>query len=368
MTVYLSAPPGDGLRSAREHFHEYIKPVLVSAAMDWDVIEGRKEGDVRFKTADRIRKTRKKAGEGEPLPQEKADGLLTVDVMREKTGTTAFDGVAGDLIVGRQTWKEYVRGLHEGWLGPVDAPKQTEADASPEMEASTHMPGQSSIGDAAVEAAVDTIAPSSPDSTTPVDSLQPDDQSQDPPPSDEKSSEDKKKEEEMPKHRQPPPYIQPSDYPSAAPSPHLPEIIGPSTAIRFPHILGFRNTPIRFYRFLTRRHLADSIGRDVATAVIASYRPYAASATSFDSVSPSADASDEPEHRQVLAFEERDWWKTTFQPRKEHEESVWIEDMVLDERIAGRMRAFQLMAEDEDRAKRIGEGREKVVEKGEEEG
>jgi import inner membrane translocase subunit TIM54 len=63
----------------------------------------------------------------------------------------------------------------------------------------------------------------------------------------------------------------------------------------------------------------------------------------------------------VLEFEERDWWKTTFNPRKEHEESVWIEDMTLDERIMGRMRAFQLTAEDEDRAKRIGEGKEKAA-------
>jgi import inner membrane translocase subunit TIM54 len=52
LTVYLAAPPGDGLRAAREHFHEYVKPVLVAAAMDWDVVEGRKEGDVRFKTAE----------------------------------------------------------------------------------------------------------------------------------------------------------------------------------------------------------------------------------------------------------------------------------------------------------------------------
>ena len=34
--------------------------------------------------------------------------------------------------------------------------------------------------------------------------------------------------------------------------------------------------------------------------------------------------------------------------------------MVFDERISGRMRAFQLTAENEDRAKRIGDGWEKV--------
>jgi import inner membrane translocase subunit TIM54 len=42
MTIYLQAPPADGLRSAREHFYEYVKPVLVAGAMDWDVVEGRR--------------------------------------------------------------------------------------------------------------------------------------------------------------------------------------------------------------------------------------------------------------------------------------------------------------------------------------
>ncbi|KAH0410131.1 hypothetical protein KCU90_g20153, partial [Aureobasidium melanogenum] len=60
MTIYLQAPPADGLRSAREHFYEYVKPVLVAGAMDWDV-EGRREGDLRFGAAEKIRRYRRKA-------------------------------------------------------------------------------------------------------------------------------------------------------------------------------------------------------------------------------------------------------------------------------------------------------------------
>ena len=68
------------------------------------------------------------------------------------------------------------------------------------------------------------------------------------------------------------------------------------------------------------------------------------------------DGASVPEQLQVLDHEERDWWKkTVYAPRKEFEESVWIEDMVVDDRVASRMRAFQLTAEDEDRAKRLAE-------------
>jgi import inner membrane translocase subunit TIM54 len=359
MTVYLAAPPGDGLRSAREHFHLYVKPVLVAAAMDWDVIEGRKEGDVRYKTAERIRKKRKRAGEGEPPTEEEAE-VITVEGLRESKGIVDYDGVAGDIVVGRNTWKEYVRGLHEGWLGPVDPPKPPQADQPQETETSKHTPGQSSFGDMAVKAAVNSVKPP----TKPESEFVPDDagkesstsSSDDASPQEPAAEEKKKEEDEKPKPRQPPPYIQPSEYQSATASSNLPDIIGPSVAARYPHILGFRNTPIRIYRFLTRRYLADSIGQQVAAAVLASYRPYMTESSGDDE-----SLASESEVTKVLQHEEKDWWKTTFYPRKEHEESVWIEDMTLDERVVGRMRAFQLTAEDEDRAKRLGEGKEKVT-------
>jgi mitochondrial import inner membrane translocase subunit TIM54 len=363
MTIYLAAPPGDGLRTAREHFHTYVKPVLVAAAMDWDVVEGRKEGDVRYKTAERIRRKRKRNGEGKPLTEEELADMFLVDSLRERVGTREFDGVAGDLVIGRNTWKEYIRGMHEGWLGPVDSPKLPEADGASGDETTTHVSGQSSLGGAAAKAAVNAMVPSTsnPDSASeksedarPVDDASPTAESSE-------SKSEEQEEEEKPKPRQPPPYIDPTEYPSATPSSSITDLIGPSIGVRHPHILGFRNTPIRIYRFLTRRHLADSIGRDVAAAVLAAHRPYSTVAATSDE----SGAADIPEQKAVLQHEERDWWKTTFNPRKEHEESVWIEDIILDERITNRMRAFQLTAEDEDRAKRIADGRE-VVKKREE--
>jgi import inner membrane translocase subunit TIM54 len=337
VTIYLEAPPGDGLRAAREHFHDYIKPVLVAAAMDWDVIEGRKEGDVRWKTAENVRRKRRRGGEGTPVPEEE----YSVELVREKAGTSEYGGVAGDLVVGRHTWKEYVRGLHEGWLGPADAPVVAEP-ALLETQDEAH----GTAGAANTSSVAGTSAPSSQSlvstlSDTVAASSETD------PPADAPPTEEEKPKEEPSKPRHPPAYITPESYPSATISALAPEMIGPATPIAFPHILGFRNTPIRIYRFLTRRRTADTVGRQVAAAILASYR--------------APDTSSQPvEVQNVLAYEEKSWWKTTYREREAHEESVWIEDCVVDERVAGRMRLFELTGEEEDRAARIGSGKEGV--------
>jgi mitochondrial import inner membrane translocase subunit TIM54 len=352
VTIYLEAPPGDGLRAAREHFHEYIKPVLVAAAMDWDVVEGRKEGDVRWKTAENARRKRRRGGEGVPLPDEE----YSVELVREKAGTVESEGVAGDLVVGRHTWKEYVRGLHEGWLGPVEGP-------TVEGEEKVVVPAKASEGDAAAELTKEIATAASGDQQqSPVSSLSetlssaPElataelvpEAEEDAAAKAKKEAEEKK--DEPPKPRHPPAYITPEAYPSATISALTPETIGPATPISFPHLLGFRNTPIRIYRFLNRRRIADDVGRQVAAAVLASHRPF-----STASSGPAEDAGDV---QSVLAHEERDWWKTTYRAREAHEESVWIEDCVVDERLTGRMRLFELTSDEEERAKRIGAGKE----------
>lgn len=377
LTIYLAAPPGDGLRAAREHFHEYVKPVLVAAAMDWDVVEGRKEGDVRFKTAEKIRKRRRAGGEGDALSEEDK----AAEVAKLRFGTDDASGVAGDLVIGRHTWKEYIRGLHEGWLGPANAPYDPEQDKVPAIETpeekqakldsakaavknymakngdnntTEHVPGQGSVGDAAANAAVTTLD----ELTKDEPELKDDTAAAEP---EKEKTEEEKKEAEKPKPRHPPAYIAPEEYSSATLSALTPEIIGPSTAVSFPHLLGFRNTPIRIYRFLNRRVLADNVGCQVASAILASHRPYS-TVSSTDDASASTGGS-VSEVTTVSQHEERDWWKTTYRERESHEESVWIEPCIVDERLTSRMSRFELGAEEEARAKRIGEGKEKAITK-----
>ena len=194
LTIFLEGPPGDGLRVAQEHFKEYVKPVLVSSGLDWEFIQGRKEGDVRAELAEKIR--------GFRTPDAEVVEEDVIARIRKNNQIVEFDGPRGDIVIGRHTWKEYVRGLHEGWLGPIKPlsmpePEKPTEDAEPiQAEKIETLPGI-------------TIH------STPVDS---DVAPADPPP--EKLAEDTKK------PPQPIPFISTAEYQSA------PTPANPSTVLR----------------------------------------------------------------------------------------------------------------------------------------
>ena len=350
VTIFLSAPPGDSLRPARDHFHEYIKPILVAGGLDWDVIEGRKEGDVRAGLAKKIRKLRERNGETSPSESSDRDGdeATTDDLfyeIRKRSGVTEWDGVQGDLVLGRHTWQEYVRGLHEGWLGPLDLPRAAEpaeTNPQPSQLPSSNSPSSESLSGA-----------STPDSTSKTESSTPD-------PSPTKAA----------KASPTPPYILPQDYPSCPTPPFSPDSIEPSLPLPLPHLLGFLNTPTRVYRFLSRRYLADSTGRSVAALVLASQmRPYTQSADFASAKYPneillktlvSSEGAimqnNEPwEQEIVLAQERNDWHKSAFKVNEPGEtaERPWQEPMVIDSRIGQRMSQFELEDGAEEEASRI---------------
>lgn len=331
VTIYLEAPPGDGLRVAQDHYSEYIKPVLAASGLDWDFVQGRQQGDIRAAVAERVRRRRRTQEKDVSADGDAAAGALPtdedrIDAWRQAHGVPLYDGVRGDIVIGRHTWKEYTRGLHEGWLGPLVAPPHAQPDPEPESE-SADADGESSN-----------------------------------------------------KTKRPPqikPYNSPEDYATA----HLPLLVpselGPSVAIPFPHILGFLNTPTRFVRFLTRRKLADEVGREVAAVCLAAYREYREEAGADDS--PDA----RWEQQRALAHEEKDWVKSVWKADKDEEktatkkgddasplapgselvdgskpatagkEKIWPKPMVIDQRIGIRMRRFELLSEDEERARGI---------------
>ena len=351
ITIFLAAPPGDSIRAAREHFHEYVKPILVAGALDWDVIEGRREGEVRAGLAEKIRRLRRRSGEKphvrnhQETPEDESQGQLLYE-LRQRSGINEWDGVQGDLILGRHTWKEYVRGLHEGWLGPLDL---AESPQSPEEDVQ--------LSDSP---ASDVVSGDTTNSVTASDSLPPTDPpAPDPPPA------------KPPKPNPTPPYITPSDYPSCGISPLVDSSMNPSLPLPLPHLLGFLNTPTRLYRFLTRRRMAESTGLSVAALVIASHsRPYTqsaefASAVDPDDASPTAGNSPEVgsvalsketwEQEAVLKQQEQEWHKSAWKANEEGEdkERVWQEPMVIDSRIGQRMSQFELASGEEKKAVQI---------------
>ncbi|PWY80598.1 import inner membrane translocase subunit tim54 [Aspergillus heteromorphus CBS 117.55] len=352
ITVFLSAPPGDGLRSAREHFKEYVKPILVAAALDYQVIEGRREGDIRAAFAERIRKSRRKAGEPSTVVEETSTEDVVTNA-RIQIGVTDEPGPKGDLVIGRHTWKEYIRGLHEGWLGPLDPPPPP----PPAEEFSSPDTGISADGSPITE------EPKTEDTKT----------------EDTASEEKKKEEEEKKKPAKPvgptPAYLSTTDYSSQPLPPTFPQTLDGSVPIPLPHLLGFLNTPIRLYRYLNQRHVAENVGRDVAGMVLASYsRPYhegsisefTADDSSPTSTSPSDDqtpSSATYEQQTVLEAEEPEWHKSVHKKDESNpdREREWLNDIVLDPRFASRMHRYALSPEEEARAQRITEGQEYIL-------
>lgn len=340
LTVYLSAPPADGLVAARDHFNEYVKPILVAAALDWDAVEGRTEGDVRAGLAERIRRLRWKRGETVKEGPE-LDTRDIIEDLRMRAGVPEWNGPAGDIVIGRHTWKEYVRGMHEGWLGPLDPPASVDLyeTAPPAPEAPSTVLRETAheqptlvtpAGDASPVAIHETPVP--PEAETP-------------------------KEETKPKKRkQTPPFISSAEYSQAQLSSTCPQALGPSATIALPHLLGFFNFPVRMYRFLNRRKVADEAGREVVSAVLASYRPY--DITTSGRAGSDEDEGMQWEQQRLLMHEESEWHKTVKERKDGKGERVWLDGMVIDPRIGERMRKFELSADEENRASNIPVGRE----------
>lgn len=339
LTVYMSAPPGDGLRTAREHFKEYVKPLLVAAALDYQVIEGRRQGDVRAGLSERIRKLRRSAGESSTVVAEPTLEDVVADA-RQKIGVTDEPGPKGDLVIGRHTWKEYIRGLHEGWLGPLDPPPAPAAET---------LDAPPSEGLEASKVSEDgTPAPETPEKT-----------------------EQSEKKEEKPKPTGPTPaYLSVADYSSQSLPRSLPQSLDGSVPIAFPHILGFLNTPIRIWRYLNQRHLADDVGREVAGIVLASsIRPYRDSSSSADSGFGAADIDAGPsssgnyEQQTLLEEEEPEWHKSVHKKDESNpdQEREWVDEVVIDPRIASRMQRYVLSSDEEARSQRIFEGSEYIL-------
>ena len=109
------------------------------------------------------------------------------------------------------------------------------------------------------------------------------------------------------------------------------------------------------YRFLKQRYLADEIGKQVASAILASHASYQqneAQRLGTES-NPIADGLSESslqwEQEVLLKNEEREWHKSVRKnaekAKEEGKESIWLDPMVIDSRIANRMEKFVLPTE-----------------------
>ncbi|CAG8479430.1 14867_t:CDS:2 [Dentiscutata erythropus] len=103
--VYLAPPLGDGIYKTRIHFREYVKPVLVAAAMEYELVEGTQPGQLRSKVRDEIIEKRKAA---------KASTNIESNNTRQEPNLLNKTVGDGAIVIGRVSFVEYLQGLNEG--------------------------------------------------------------------------------------------------------------------------------------------------------------------------------------------------------------------------------------------------------------
>ncbi|CAG8671775.1 6851_t:CDS:2, partial [Scutellospora calospora] len=124
VTVYLAPPLGDGIHKTRVHFRDYVKPALVAAAMEYELIEGTKPGQLRSKVRDAIIEKRKAA---------KASIPNDIDTNQEPRllNKAVGDGV---IVIGRVSFVEYLQGLNDGCISSLTNSQETISNEKGDME------------------------------------------------------------------------------------------------------------------------------------------------------------------------------------------------------------------------------------------
>ncbi|THH19462.1 hypothetical protein EW146_g1690 [Bondarzewia mesenterica] len=112
VTVYGAKWPGDDdWDRSTKYFRKYVKPILVSAAVDYEIIAGRRHGDLATRITEDI-KTQRRIALGLEVPNEPIMPLPTRQSPEQKQRRLLDGGV---VLVGRPAFKEYMAGLRRGW-------------------------------------------------------------------------------------------------------------------------------------------------------------------------------------------------------------------------------------------------------------
>lgn len=114
VTVYITAPPGDGIHKTRHYFKAFVKPVFDAAALDYEVKEGLKEGQIQAMVAADVRKKRRIAAEKIPALSEAEQNAPIVPFK------SVSDGI---VVLGRIALAEVLQGYNDGCLQSLDDPE-----------------------------------------------------------------------------------------------------------------------------------------------------------------------------------------------------------------------------------------------------
>ncbi|CAO3667910.1 unnamed protein product [Rhizopus stolonifer] len=126
--VYISAPPGDGLEKSRNWFREYVKPILVAGAVDYEVKEAVEPGQIESSVIEELVKQRRvgESIENEESVQPKVTNPF-INMGGAKQLPSSKSEIDGILAVGRNAYREVLSGLSKGCEASlVEKPEKAE--------------------------------------------------------------------------------------------------------------------------------------------------------------------------------------------------------------------------------------------------
>ncbi|ODQ46247.1 hypothetical protein PICMEDRAFT_126855 [Pichia membranifaciens NRRL Y-2026] len=185
LRIYVSPPPNDYLDESMKYFRRFVKPIINASGVDFELVTMERQGDIRYKVAEEIRALRREKAGLEPKKKKEEDdtgkevsastpaaaaninpvfqsykvenpkneegeikavrdlyepmdvlGVKRVfgdfhqrveNVKSEDALVTNVRDAGGIICIGRGAFKEYINGVHEGLLGPLEE-KEKEDD------------------------------------------------------------------------------------------------------------------------------------------------------------------------------------------------------------------------------------------------
>ena len=94
----------------------HTQPILVAAAVDYDMVAGKRHGDIANRIADDIRLSRR-LDLGLDRETEMTKALPSYKPPAERRGRELEGGI---IIIGRPTFKEFMSGLQKGWTQSLE--------------------------------------------------------------------------------------------------------------------------------------------------------------------------------------------------------------------------------------------------------
>ncbi|KAG9004303.1 mitochondrial import inner membrane translocase subunit tim54 [Tulasnella sp. JGI-2019a] len=281
VTVYACKWPGDDQhdRSAK-WFRTYVKPILVAAAVDYELKNGNQHGGLAQRIAEDIRDRRRIELGIDPAPEERPPP----GPPQPKDHKRRREMAGGIILIGRHTFKEYMEGLKRGWS--MSLAKMDGDDAlSKELENDGHFdelaPPENDSAESESKATPPSPAAQSPIIFSPM-------QLKMPPPS-----------------KPPPPPAQPRIPPHLdVPPVQIPQQ-PPLTLVPYTSLLGFLNIPFMIYGYFNHRKDVR-IGAEAAYRVIVNEtRPFNEPASDSQSLDQDSSSREDGGSSQIgdLAFD-----------------------------------------------------------------